>query len=88
MQVRPSLLWLGSDWVLRTMSRGPYYPVITEDVRQLEAACYASPEELLGREPTPASDIYSLGILTVELFHNYTRTGEREEVGDSIALCT
>eukprot|EP00884_Botryococcus_braunii_P003048 jgi/Botrbrau1/12744/Bobra.67_1s0103.1 len=78
--VRPSLLWLGSDWVMRTMPRGPHHPVVSEEVRKLEAECYASPEELLGREPTPASDIYSLGVLCVELFHNYTRHGERKEV--------
>jgi hypothetical protein len=68
---------------MRTMPRGQYHPVISEEVRKLEAECYASPEELLGREPTPASDIYSLGVLCVELFHNYTRIGEREEVGPS-----
>lgn len=44
---------------------------------QLERSLYASPEELLTKPPTPASDIYSLGVLFFELFTPLTDAADR-----------
>jgi hypothetical protein len=80
LQLRPCLLWLGTDWKMRTMPRGSYYPVVNPEIRHMEEKLYASPEELLGRAPTCASDIYSLGVLCVELFHAYATPEDRPKV--------
>lgn len=83
LQLRPCLLWLGMDWVMRTMPLGSYYPAVNPEIRRMEDELYASPEELLGRAPTCASDIYSLGVLCVELFHAYERPEDRPQVRHS-----